>query len=81
MNIHKYNVANLLVRMLDNTTISRQEIIDFILKCEFVSAEKVDEFLQEVNSNYPLFDNNEATFIESEDPELEELLPLDHYDN
>lgn len=80
MNIHNYNVGHLLVRMLDNPAVSRQEIIDFILKCELVSPEKVEEFLENVRSNHPLFTDNDPTFIESEDPEREELLPL-NYDN
>lgn len=78
MNIHNYNVGHLLVRMLDNPAVSRQEIIDFILKCELVSPEKVEEFLEDVRNNNPLFTDNDKTFIESEDPESEGILPLDH---
>lgn len=80
MNIHNYSVSSLLLRMLRNPQVSREEIIDFVLKSDLVSPEKVVEFLESYEQKHPY--NLDAELKgEPIDPESEGIIPLDRIDN
>lgn len=80
MKLYDYNINDLLLRMLRNPQISRKEIIDFVLKSDLVSQEKVVEFLTEYEEKYPV-DWDAELKGEPIDPYKEDIVPLDWDDN
>ena len=76
MKLYDYSVNDLLLRMLRNPTVSRQEIIDFVLKSDLVSQEKVVEFLKEYQAKYPI-DWDAELKSDPIDPVYEEIVPSD----
>lgn len=51
--LHGYNLNDLLIRMLENPDVSKEEIIDFVRSCAFVAPEKASDFIMETSEKYP----------------------------
>ena len=78
--LHNYQIDTILIEMLSNPKISRQEIIDFVLDAGLVPQEKVLDFLTEYRNKYPV-DWDAELVSDPIDPLEEGIVPLDWNDN